>query len=85
MKENLSYKIRNDLKESRIDWKVIISFIPIAFITYLFHEFGHWTLGELLGNDMTLSLNNSSPQNGQFLDDSDGLRLVVLFLQFFKD
>ena len=73
MKENLSYKIRNDLKESRIDWKVIISFIPIAFITYLFHEFGHWTLGELLGNDMTLSLNNSSPQNGQFLDDSDAL------------
>ena len=73
MKENFSYKIRNDLKESQIDWKVIIAFIPIAFFTYLFHEFGHWTLGELFGNEMTLSLNNSSPQNGHFIDDSDAL------------
>lgn len=40
---------------------------------YLFHEFGHWTLGELFGNEMTLSLNNSSPQNGHFIDDSDAL------------
>jgi hypothetical protein len=73
MKENFSHKLRDDLKESQIDWNVIIAFIPIAFITYLFHEFGHWTLGELLGNDMTLSLNNSSPQNGHFIDDSDAL------------
>jgi hypothetical protein len=73
MKESFSYRIRNDLKESQIDWKVIIAFIPIAFITYLFHEFGHWTLGELLGNNMILSLNNSSPQNGHFIDDSDAL------------
>ena len=73
MKENFSYKIRNDLKESQIDWKVIIAFIPIAFITYLFHEFGHWKLGELLGNEMTLSLNNSTPQNGHFIDDLDAL------------
>lgn len=73
MKETLSNRIKNDLKESQIDWKVIIAFIPIAFITYLLHEFGHWTFGELLGNDMTLSLNNSSPQNGHFINDSDAL------------
>ncbi len=66
-------KIKNDLKESQINWKVIISFIPIAFISYLFHEFGHWTFGELFGNDMTLSLNNSAPQNGHFIDDSGAL------------
>jgi len=52
MKESFSYRIRNDLKESQIDWKVMIAFIPIAFFTYLFHEFGHWTFGELLGNDI---------------------------------
>jgi len=63
MKETFSNKIINDLKESQIDWKVIIAFIPIAFITFLFHEFGHWTFGELSGTDMTLSLNNSTPQN----------------------
>ena len=73
MKETFGKKIRNDLKESQIDWKVIIAFIPIAFFTYLFHEFGHWTFGELSGNDMILNLNNSAPQNGQFINDSDAL------------
>jgi len=73
MKETFGNKIRNDLKESQIDRKVIIAFIPIAFITYLFHEFGHWTFGELSGNDMILSLNNATPKNGQFINDSDAL------------
>lgn len=73
MKENFGNRIRNDLRESQIDWKVIIAFIPIAFITYLFHEFGHWAFGEYLGNDMTLNLNNSAPQNGHFINDSDAL------------
>lgn len=68
-----STKINYDLEESQINWKVIIAFIPIAFLTYLFHEFGHWTFGELFGNDMTLSLNNSSPQSGQFIRESDAL------------
>ena len=73
MNETYSNKIRNDFKESQIDWKVISAFIPIAFIIYLFHEFGHWTFGELSGNDMILSLNNSAPKNGQFINDSDAL------------
>ncbi len=73
MKGTFSSKIRNDLRESQIDWKVIIAFIPIAFFTYLFHEFGHWVFGELSGNDMTLSLNNSAPKNGHFTDDSAAL------------
>jgi len=72
MKESFS-RICNDLKESQINWKVIILFIPIAFITYIFHEFGHWTFGELLGNDMTLSLNNSAPKSGNFINDSHAL------------
>ena len=73
MKERFLNRISDDFKESQIDWQVIIAFIPIAFITYLFHEFGHWTFGELLGNEMTLSLNNSAPQNGFFIDDSGAL------------
>ena len=77
MKETFSNRIRNDLKESQIDWKVITAFIPIAFITYFFHEFGHWTFGELSGNDMTLGLNNSAPQNGHFKDVSDALWSAV--------
>jgi hypothetical protein len=73
MKETFRNKISNDLKESQINWKVVISFIPIAFSTYLFHEFGHWSMGELLGNDMTISLNNSAPKSGYFINDSSAL------------
>ncbi|MBP7462445.1 MAG: hypothetical protein KBA26_14265 [Candidatus Delongbacteria bacterium] len=73
MKNGFLDQIRNDLKESQIDWKVIISFIPIAFLTYLFHELGHWALGEMLGNDMTLTLNNSTPKNGCFIHESHAL------------
>jgi hypothetical protein len=73
MEETFSKRISNDVKESQINWIVIISFIPIAFVTYLFHEFGHWIFGELLGNDMTLSLNNSAPKSGYFINDSHTL------------
>jgi len=73
MKETFTNRISNDLKESQINWNVVISFTPIAFITYIFHEFGHWVLGELLGNDMTLRLNNSAPESGYFINDSSAL------------
>jgi len=42
----LTYRIKNDLTESRIDWRVALLFIPVAFLTYLFHEFGHWIVGK---------------------------------------
>ena len=70
---NLFNRINKDLKESQINWIVISSFIPIAFFTYLFHEFGHWTFGELMGNHMTISLNNSAPKSGYFINDSHAL------------
>lgn len=66
-------RIRNDLKESQINWKVALSMIPIVFITYFFHESGHWVFGEVLGNDMTLSLNNSAPKSGHFINRSSAL------------
>jgi len=73
MKETFCKRISIDLKESQINWKVIILFIPIAFITSIFHESGHWIFGELSGNDMTLSLNNSAPKSGYFINDYDAL------------
>lgn len=73
MKTPFIAQISRDLKESQIDWTVIILFIPIAFGSYLFHELGHWTLGELFGNDMTLSLNSSSPKTGQYIHESHAL------------
>jgi hypothetical protein len=37
--------------------KLYLLFIPVAYVSYLFHEFGHWIVGEILGNDMVYSLN----------------------------
>jgi hypothetical protein len=73
MKNSFLLRITTDLKESRIGWTVALAFIPIAFFTYIFHELGHWTLGELTGNAMTIGLNNSGPRNGAFTNDTAAL------------
>ncbi|MFA5044872.1 MAG: hypothetical protein WC542_02945 [Paludibacter sp.] len=73
MKKSVIERIKQDLKESKINWKVALFFIPLAFLTYLFHEFGHWTVGEVFGNSMTYSLNNAAPRNGYFINDSQAL------------
>jgi hypothetical protein len=49
------------------DLQLIVLFIPVAFISYLFHEFGHWSIGELLGNDMAYSLNWVWPEHGLYV------------------
>jgi len=66
-------KIRNDLKESQISWRIALLFLPAAFISFFFHEFGHWTFGEICGNNMTLSLNSSAPEGGLFKSSSHAL------------
>lgn len=66
-------RVSNDLRESQLNWKVAFLLIPIAFFTYFFHEFGHWVFGEVLGNDMTISLNNSAPRSGYFINNSSAL------------
>ncbi len=56
-----------------IAWKFFLLFIPVAYGTYLFHEFGHWTVGEVLGNRMVFSLNLVWPRDGQYLRASHEL------------
>ena len=73
----LTEKIKNDLTESRINWKVALLMIPVAFLTYLFHEFGHWIVGELLGNKMLYSLNSVSPLSGTYPDETDNLFVAM--------
>lgn len=48
----------------------MLLFIPVAYTTYFFHEFGHWIVGEALGNNMAYSLNNVWPQSGQYISSS---------------
>ncbi len=59
--------------ESKLSLKFMLLFIPVAYASYLFHEFGHWIIGEALGNNMVYSLNNVTPQSGYFIDASHKL------------
>ncbi len=58
------------ITESKLSLKFMLLFIPVAFVTYLFHEFGHWIVGEVLGNNMAYSLNNAAPQSGYYISAS---------------
>jgi len=69
--------IQKDITESRINREVALLFIPVAFLTYLFHESGHWIVGEMLGNDMVLSLNNANSHSGNYIGKTDGLYISM--------
>lgn len=55
---------------SKLSLKFMLLFIPAAYSSYLFHEFGHWIGGEAFGNRMFYALNNVSPQSGNFIEAS---------------
>ena len=57
--------------------RLYLLFIPIAYISYLFHEFGHWIVGEILGNDMIYSLNYVWPRDGHYLNESHNLYVSI--------
>ena len=59
--------------DKKILARLYLLFIPIAYFSYLFHEFGHWIVGELLGNKMIYSLNLVWPKDGQYLSESHNL------------
>jgi hypothetical protein len=48
-----------------------------AYTSHLFHEFGHWTAGTLLGNEMSMSLNRAWPTNGSYLKESHALYVTI--------
>lgn len=70
---SLMMKIKKEMGEYRINRKVVLLFIPVAFLTFLFHEFGHWITGEFLGNEMVMNLNDVSARGGYYLDNSHNL------------
>jgi len=53
--------------DKKISLKVYLLFITVAFASYLFHEFGHWIVGEVLGNKMIFSLNYVWPKSGHYI------------------
>jgi hypothetical protein len=44
---------------------VLVIFIAVLF-TWLLHEFAHWLTGEMLGNDMAMTMNASYPVSGKY-------------------
>jgi len=70
-------------------FKMLLVFIPVAYFSFLFHELGHWTLGEIFGNDMILRLNGVSPKSGQYLENTylymlcGGVCFTLLLTVFF--
>jgi hypothetical protein len=60
-----------------IDLRFFLLFISAAYVTYLFHEFGHWSVGEVLGNRMVYSLNYVWPGDGHYVEQSHGLYVSV--------
>ncbi len=65
------------LAEKKLLVSLYLLFIPIAYFSYLFHEFGHWVVGELLGNNMIYSLNYVFPKGGHYLNESHNLYVSI--------
>jgi hypothetical protein len=61
----------------KVNWQLIILFIPVAYATYLFHELGHWSVGEILGNNMTYGLNNVAPQSGHYINPDHSIWITL--------
>ena len=53
--------------------RLMLVFLLAAYASYLFHEFGHWLVGTLLGNEMAMSLNGTWLKSGTFLKESHSL------------
>ena len=57
--------------------RLMLMLLLAAYASYLFHEFGHWLVGTLLGNEMSISLNGSWPKSGNFLKESHSLYFSI--------
>lgn len=71
--DNIKMKKKVMQYDKKILLRLYLLFIPIAYFSYLFHEFGHWIIGEALGNEMMYSLNYVFPKEGHYLDESHNL------------
>ena len=63
--------------QKQIGVNFFLLFIPVAYFSYLFHEFGHWTIGEILGNRMVYSLNYVWPRTGYYARESHNLYVSI--------
>jgi hypothetical protein len=56
-------------KDNSISYKYIVLTGISVILTWLLHEFSHWSMGSLLGNKMIMTLNQSFPVSGEYKED----------------
>jgi hypothetical protein len=57
----------NHLREqAKISFTYALVTLLAVVLTWLIHEFAHWSTGELLGNDMGMSLNRTYSKTGNY-------------------
>jgi hypothetical protein len=49
---------------------IFITLFAVVF-TWVLHEFSHWSVGEMLGNDMVMTLNSGYPKSGSYAGSWD--------------
>lgn len=49
--------------------RLMVLLLIAAFAHNFFHEFGHWLVGTVLGNQMSMTLNGTWPTNGGYTQE----------------
>ena len=59
--------------ENKVNFRLKLGliFIPIVLFSQFFHEFGHWSMGEILGYDMKFGFNLVGLKDGEFVGNSE--------------
>ncbi len=64
-------KLLSAVTKNRFNLIVFLLFIPAGYITFLFHEFGHWIMGKSLGYDTVITLNSFRIKSEQILSSRE--------------
>ena len=59
----------NETTKSRINVKYILLLFIAVFASTIFHEYAHWSIGEILGNEMNATLNGTNPVAGEYINE----------------
>ena len=54
-----------------ISFNYVLLAILAVVLSWVLHEFAHWSVGTFLGNEMAMTLNTSYPTSGQFVQETD--------------
>ncbi|MDP4231724.1 MAG: hypothetical protein Q8916_15095 [Bacteroidota bacterium] len=58
-----------EIRQPKINLQYIATICIAVFLTFVSHEFVHYLTGEILGNTMTMNLNEAYPVSGSYLQD----------------